>query len=265
MTGGNHPLALVTGASAGIGMAFAEHLAGDGYDLLVIGRRADRLEELATRLGSEHSVTVEPVPVDLSTAAGLERVAALCSDRPLELLVNNAGLANYGPFESLSRTDAEEVLSVNVDAVVRLTHAALARMLERGRGSIINLASLLAFSDGAEGPNLPKRAVYAATKSFVVTFSRRLAAEVGDRGVRVQVLLPGIVRTEFHTRQGIDLSHVPRMEPDDIVRGSLAALASGEVVCIPALPDPALLAARDLAQEDLLSNNTRTELAERYR
>ncbi len=259
------PLALVTGASSGIGEAYAERLAADGWDLIVVGRRQERLEQLAVRLNSSRQVEVEVVAADLAVEEGLERVASLCANRELQLLVNNAGLAHYMAFENLPLAKLDELLWVNVRAVTHLARIALDGMLRRGRGSIINVASLLAFSDAAEGPFLPQRAIYAASKAFVAMFSRRLAAEVADRGIRVQVVCPGVVRSEFHVRQGMDLSGVPRMDPAAVVQASMEALASGEVVCIPTLTDPNMLEARDRAQGDLLSAVTSAALAGRYK
>jgi len=136
---------------------------------------------------------------------------------------------------------------------------------ERGRGAIINVASLLAFSGAARAPQLPQRAVYAATKAFLVTFTEILAAELADTGIKIQVVCPGLVRSEFHSRQGIDMSQVPRMEPDQIVTASLSDLERGVVVSIPAMPDESAKARFDDAASGLLGVARRTELPERYR
>jgi short-subunit dehydrogenase len=141
----------------------------------------------------------------------------------------------------------------------------LTGMLARSRGSIINVASLLAFSAAVQAPFLPKRAVYAATKAFLVTFSQALAAEVGDSGVRVQVVCPGVVRSEFHSRQGLDMSAVPRMEPGDVVQASLTDLADGVVVSVPGLADTGALARLDSASGELVSAARTAELPRRYR
>jgi len=127
------------------------------------------------------------------------------------------------------------------------------------------VASLLAFSGGANFPGMPQRAVYAATRSYVVTFSQVLAAEVAERGVKVQVVCPGVVRTEFHTRQGMDLSQVPRAEPEVVVSASLAGLAKGEVVCAPTLEDGEAVARLAQAELGMLAGARQTELAKRYR
>lgn len=138
-------------------------------------------------------------------------------------------------------------------------------MVERGRGAIINVASLLAFSGAARAPHLPQRAVYAATKAFLVAFTEILAAELAGTGVRIQVVCPGVVRSEFHSRQGIDMGQVPRMEPDQIVTASLSDLERGVVVSIPAMPDESAKARFDDAASTLLGVARRTDLPERYR
>ena len=138
-------------------------------------------------------------------------------------------------------------------------------MVARGSGAIINVASLLAFSGAARAPHLPQRAVYAATKAFLVTFTEVLAAELVNTGVNVQVVCPGVVRSEFHSRQGIDMSQVPRMEPDQIVSASLYDLARGVVVSIPALPDESAKARFDEAASALVAVARNQDLPPRYR
>jgi short-subunit dehydrogenase len=258
-------LAVVTGASSGIGRAYAERLARDGWDLAVVARRRPRLEELATQLRDECAVEVRVMEADLGRVQDVHALGDELTRLPVTMLVNNAGLAHYMPFVDLPPADAEELVDVNVLAPVLLTRAVVPGMRERRRGSVINLASLLAFSGPAEGEHLPARAVYAATRSFVVTFTQILAAELRDSGVRVQVVCPGIVRTEFHTRQGMDLSEVPRMEPEMIVEASLLDLERGEVLCIPGLSDES---ARDrflAAERELLRFTRATDLPARYR
>jgi short-subunit dehydrogenase len=148
---------------------------------------------------------------------------------------------------------------------VLLARAAVTGMVARGRGSIINVASLLAFSGPVEAAQLPQRAVYAATKSFLVTFSEVLAHELRASGVHVQVVCPGLVRSEFHTRQGMDMNDVPRMEPQLVVEASLADLANAVVVSIPGLLDLDAYAHLEAADHELLAATRTTELPERYR
>ena len=256
--------AVVTGASSGIGRAYAQRLAADGHDLVLVARRRNRLVELAKALEAEHGTFVEPVTTNLADPDAVAALADRLSSSPPDLLVNNAGLAHYMPFAELPPEQARELIDVNVTAPVLLARAALPGMLARNSGAIINIASLLAFSGAATGPTLPQRAVYAATKAFLVTHTQVLAAEVVGTAVRVQVVCPGVVRTEFHSRQGLDLSAVPRMEPDRVVRASLNDLARGTVVCIPGLPDESAVAQWDEASLALTAWARATELPDRY-
>jgi len=258
-------LAVVTGASSGIGEAYAERLAADGWDLVVLARSGERLSELAARLNKAYGMTVLVIQADLSRAAEVERVGREIAAMPVDMLVNNAGLAHYMPFADLPAAQAAELVDLNVLAPVLLTHAVLPGMLDRSHGTIINIASLLAYSGAVQAPFLPKRAVYAATKSFLVTFSRALAAEVSDRGIQVQVVCPGVVRSEFHTRQGRDMSGVPQMAPGQVVEASLADLADGVLVSVPGLADTEPLARLDAANLGLVGAARTAELPARYR
>lgn len=257
-------LAMVTGASSGIGEAYAERLASDGWNLLVVARRLERLEKLAARLRDTHGVTVREIQADLARSDDAQRVCGEIDAAPLDMLVNNAGLAHYMPFAELPPAKARELVDLNVLAPVLLSRAAVAGMLARAGGSIINVASLLAFSGAEQAPFLPKRAAYAATKSFLVTFSQVLAGEVLAGGVRVQVVCPGVVRSEFHSRQGLDMSSVPRMEPHQVVEASLADLADGVVVSVPGLADTDSLTRLETANHELVSVARTAGLPRRY-
>jgi short-subunit dehydrogenase len=259
--------ALVTGASSGIGQAFAERLARDGYDLILVARRRDRLEALAGRLREESSVSVDVLAADLTKSDELQKVENRIAREPaLDLLVNNAGFGAYMPFVELAPGRAEELIRLQVLAVTLLTRAALPGMIARGKGAVINVSSRLAFSASLPSPPLPKRAVYAATKSYINTFSRIVANELAGTGVRVQALCPGVVRTEFHEVQGMDASRFPVgiMSPEDLVAASLAGLERDEVVCIPALDDPGLLAAVEASERRLFETSTGGEPSKRY-
>ncbi len=254
-------LALVTGASSGIGKAFAERLAADGYDLIVVGRRKDRLDELAASLPD---VAVQVVAADLSTDDGVDAVAQLCARRPLAMLVNNAGVAHYMPIADLSAAQARELVHVKVVAPTMLTRAAVPGMLDRGTGTIVNVAGMIAFSGPAPSSQMPRRAVYAGTLAHTVAMSQTLSAELEGTGVRVQVVCPGVVATEFHTVQGMDLSAVPRMTAEDVVTGSLRGLDLGEVVCAPGVEDESLL--QQVFDADLAAFGAQgPQLARRYR
>ena len=254
-------LALVTGASSGIGRAFAQRLAGDGHDLVIVARRKDRLKELAASLPT---VKVQVVAADLATDDGVDTVAELCANQPLTTLVNNAGLAHYMPIAELSAGQARELVHVKVVAPTMLTRAAVPGMLSRGNGTIINMAGMIAFSGPAPASQLPRRAIYAGALADTVAMSQTLSAELEGTGVRVQVVCPGVVATEFHTVQGMDLSGVPRMTAEDVVTGSLRGLELGEVVCAPGVEDYSLLQA--VSDADLAAFGAQSpQLAKRYR
>lgn len=262
--------ALVTGASAGIGAAYAERLAQDGYDLVLVARRQDRLERLAQRLHEERGAAVQFVAADLTRATELaivEQVAA--ADPSLEMLVNNAGFAGYMPFVQLDPDRAEELIRLHVVAVTRLARAALPGMLARDRGAIINVASMLAFSASVPATTpLPKRAVYAACKAYIVAFTEALHHELAGTNVRVQVLCPGRVGdTEFHQNvPGFDPTRPssPAFRTEDVVTASLAALRLGDVLCSPGLEDPALIEQYRESERQLLAGALSGRLAGRY-
>lgn len=256
------PLALVTGASSGIGQAFAERLAADGHDLIVVGRRRERLEKLAAALG--WGVSVEVVVADLSTDAGMDAVAELAATRPVDVLVNNAGVAHYMPLAELPVSRARELMQVKVMAPTLLTHAALPGMLARGSGTLLNVAGMIAFSGPAPSTLMPRRAVYAGSLANTVAFSQTLSAELEGTGVTVHVVCPGVVATEFHSVQGMDLSAVPRMSAADVVQAALAGIRLGEVVIAPGVEDPTLLDAVFAADLAAFAGQT-PQLASRYR
>ena len=253
--------ALVTGATSGIGRAFAERLAADGYDLVIAGRRKERLEAFAD---SHPDVKVRVVAADLSTEKGIDTIAEICAAEPLTMLVNNAGVAHYMPLAELPAGQAREIVSVKVLAPTMLARAAVAGMVQRGEGAVINVAGMIAFSGPAPHSQLPRRAVYAGTLAYLVAMSQTLGAELEGTGVTVQVVCPGVVATEFHERQGLDLSAVPRMSAADVVTASLRGLELGEVVCAPGVEDAGLLDA--VFQADLAAFGAQSpELATRYR
>jgi uncharacterized protein len=250
----SRPLALITGASAGIGQSFAEQLAASGHDLIVVAR-----------LGAEHQSKVEVLVADLANDAGIDAVAARAAATPLDLVVNNAGIGGYRRFVELDPKVADALVAIHIRAVVQVTRAALSGMVERKQGAVINVASLLAFSGSATNAFFPQRAVYAGAKAFLVTFTQVLANELVGTGVQVQVCLPGVIKTEFHEVQGMDLSQMPRMSPDDLARASLAGLRLGEVVCVPPLEDATALRRIDEANRAVLEVSRSTTIAARYR
>ncbi len=229
--------ALVTGASVGIGAAFARRLARERYDLIIVARNQERLDELARELRKEHGGEVEVLPADLTDPPELRIVEKLVADTDLDLLVNNAGFGTVGSFARLDIAKEEEEIRLNVVALTRLTRAALPGMIARRRGSIINVSSMAGFQPA------PYNATYGATKAFVNSFTEAIHEELRGTGVVVQALCPGFTRTEFQERAGIDVSGIPSfawMTPDAVVDASLSALRSGDVVCVPGFANRAV-------------------------
>ena len=230
---GARPLALVTGASSGIGAEFARQLADRRYDLVLVARNRDRLEALAKELGEGCGVDVAVLAADLTQEQDLRAVEdRVVAEERLELLVNNAGMGTVGAFSTLDVAREEAEIRLNVLALVRLTRSALPNLVARGRGAVLNVSSLAALFPAAYN------ATYGATKAFVNSFTEALFEEVRGSGVSLQVLCPGFTRTEFQARAGIDPGEVPSfawMEAEAVVRASLAALDRGELVCIPGL------------------------------
>ena len=221
--------AMITGPTAGIGRAFAEALAARAYDVVLVARDRERLDELATDLRERHGVEVEVLPADLADRDELVRVEARLADpsRPVSILVNNAGFGHKQPFTENSVEDEQEMLDVLVTAVMRLSHAAIGPMLQHGGGAIVNVSSVAAF--------LP-RGTYSAAKAYVVSFSEWLDLTYRDRGVRGMALCPGFVRTEFHERMGVSRDSAPGwmwLDADRLVREALEDLDKGRSISIP--------------------------------
>ena len=220
------PTAFVTGATAGIGAAFARRLAADRFRLVLLARDSARLERAAEQYRKEHGTDVEVIAADLTTDEGLaaaERRAA----QGVDLLVNNAGFGQREGFLKTPLADELSMLRVHCEAVLRLSHAALPGMVERGRGGIINVASVAAFFT---------RGTYGASKAWVVEFSRSLRQELTGTGVRVLALCPGWVRTEFHDRAGMDMSGTPEfmwLDADTVVDAAVRDFRRNRAVSIP--------------------------------
>jgi short-subunit dehydrogenase len=221
--------ALVTGPTAGIGRSFARQLAARGQDLVLVARDTARLDEVATDLRSSYGVEVEVLPADLADRAELELVEKRLADRarPVELLVNNAGFGLKGRFLDNTVDAEEEMLHVLVTAVLRLSHAALGAMTERGRGGVINVSSVSAF--------LP-RGTYSAAKAWVNSFSEWAAHEYRPRGVTVMALCPGFTKTEFHERMDVGRDSAPEfmwLDADQLVATALRDFDHGKALSIP--------------------------------
>jgi short-subunit dehydrogenase len=221
--------ALVTGASSGIGAEFARLLAARGCNLVLVARRADRLVALAEELGA---VTVDVLVADLTTNNGIELVEQHLIDSPVELLVNNAGVASSGTFAGSDLALQDDIVRLNVLAVMRLTRAAIGPMVAAGHGGILNVSSL-----AGEQP-LKGFATYGASKAFVTAFSESLAAEVRGAGVHVTVLKPGYVYTEMNPDGPDPASMAGRLwlHPDQVARHALDAVEAGRLISVPGLP-----------------------------
>jgi uncharacterized protein len=224
--------ALVTGASSGIGDAYARALAARGTHLVLVARRRDRLEELATALRDRHRVQVEVLPADLTDSLNVGEVAERlqATHEPIDVLVNNAGFGTTGDVVDIDAERLADEIDLNVGALVALSRAALPGMIERGVGAVVNVSSIASFQPA------PKLAVYAATKAFVTSFSESLAEEVRHHGVRVQALCPGLTRTEFQETASYNPEVRPSFlwqEADEVVTASLRSLDRGTVLVIP--------------------------------
>jgi short-subunit dehydrogenase len=225
--------AVVIGATGGIGRAFVEQLAAKGHELLLVARNRDRLEELAKHLRATYRVAVEVLAADLADETSLRSVEdRIRQDASLEVLVNSAGIASWGRFFELDLERETDVIRINVIAGVRLTRAALATMLPRRRGGIVNVASLYGYTP------IPFCANYGATKAYLISFTEALYEELRGTGVRIQVVCPGFTRTDLLSRAGVDVTKLPSFiwgQPEMIARNSLAALRRGRSVCIPGI------------------------------
>ncbi len=221
-------VALVTGASSGIGKCFASQLAASGSDLVLVARNQKRLDELAARLRSEHDRRVDVIVADLEKRAELAKIEARLRERDdVDLLVNNAGYGHTGRFADLDVEKSQGQIDCNVVALTRLAHAALQSMRKASRGGILNVASGAAFLPS------PTLAVYAATKAFVVSFTQALHEEVKRDGIKVSVVCPGFTRTEFQERAKYDTKALPTFvwqSPEEVAREALDGLAADKVV-----------------------------------
>ncbi|MFD3512779.1 SDR family NAD(P)-dependent oxidoreductase [Streptomyces sp. NPDC058657] len=244
--------ALITGATAGIGSAFARRLASDGHNLVLMARSTERLREQATELHDKHGVEAEVLSADLSTEEGIAAVEKRLADRthPVDLLVNNAGFGNKGEFLDVPMADELAMLKVHCEAVLRLTSAAVAGMKERGRGGVVNVASVAAF--------VP-RGTYGASKAWVVQFTQGVAKDMAGSGVRLMALCPGFVRTEFHERAGMGTDNIPSwmwLDADKLVAEALKDLARGKSLSIPDPRYKALMGVVKVAPRGLLGGIT---------
>jgi uncharacterized protein len=255
-------LAVITGASSGIGAIYADRLARRGYDLLLVARNRERMDALAKKLAANTGRKIEILGADLMDSedlAELERI--LRDDSRVTLLVNNAGLGVTAPLLNSNVADMSRMIALNVEAVTRLTYAVVPGFVMRGAGTIINIGSIVAVA--------PERlnGVYGGTKAFVLAFSQSLRHELANTGVKVQVVLPGATATDFWSKSGMPVELLPQeivMPAEDMVDAALSGLDQGEFVTIPALPDAGQWQTYEAARQALLPNLSRREPADRY-
>lgn len=224
------PVALITGPTAGLGAGYARRYARDGYDLVLVARTVERLEDLAAELRAANGVDVEVLAADLTDAADREKVAGRLA-AGVQVLVNNAGFGTSGEFWTADAAQLQAQLDVNVTAVMHFTRAALPSMIEAGSGTVINIASVAGLLSG-------RGSTYSASKAWVVSFTEGLANGLIGTGVSIHVVCPGFVHTEFHERAGIDMTSIPNilwLNVDDVVAESLADVAKGKVISVPGL------------------------------
>ena len=229
--------ALVTGASSGIGEAIAHKLGKAGVGMVLVARRKERLDGLAARYPN-----VEVLAADLTTAEGLDSVLARLGDTTLpvvELVVNNAGFGTSGSFSAANPERLSREISLNINALTRISHEAIRQMQPRGRGYLLNVSSIASFQPG------PDLAVYAATKAFVTSLTQALHEELRGSGIRVTALCPGLTHTEFQSisnTSGLESSfpEFAWMSADDVARDGLRAVAAGKAICVPGLVNKSL-------------------------
>jgi short-subunit dehydrogenase len=257
----SHPCPLITGASSGIGAAYAHLLAAD-CDFVLVARRADRLSELAEELGTA-GAAVEVIPADLGTSDGLAAVTRRLAAGDVRLLISNAGVGGYAPLADVDPGEIDHLLTLNGVAPIQLVRAALPGMLAADDGTIVTVASLLAFSAGQTDPRMPSRTLYTAAKAAAVAFTRTLSHELADTAVRTQVVCPGVVATGFNDGFGRNVPFA--MTAEGVAQASLTGLRLGETICVPGLEDQAAALEALLAAETaLLAGGNRPTPATRY-
>ncbi len=255
-----HPTVLITGASSGIGEAYAERLARRGHPLVLVARDEARLEALAKRLRAEAQVAVDVLPADLTRAADLALVESRLRDDPaIEVLINNAGAAQSGGILAQSPASIERLIALNTTSLTRLAVAIAPRLAEAGRGAIVNIGSVVGLA-----PELGM-SLYGATKAYVQYLSMGLNVELAPKGVYVQAVLPAGTRTEIWERAGIDTRHMPDlMEVGDLVDAALLGFDRREPITIPPLHDLNRWTALEQARLQLLPGIQQAQVTERY-
>ena len=254
-------LAVVTGASSGIGVAYADRLAARGHPLLLVARRAAKLKEVADTLSARHGVKVETLVADLEDAADLRKLEDRLKSDPVAILVNNAGAGGLGPSAKSTADQMERIIRLNITSLTRLSHAALEGFRARGTGVLINIASIIALAPSEAG------AVYGGSKAYVLNFSRSLQLEYAKSDIKIQVVLPGPIRTEFFAAQGMDDSIFPDhtyLTPEQLVDAALSGLDAGEKITHPTLSDIETWHSLEAARKKYMAEVFVGQVAPRY-
>jgi uncharacterized protein len=263
MTTSQKGIAVVTGASAGIGAIYADRLASRGYDLILVARSQKKLDAVAKRIAVSTGRDVSTIAADLNDKADLARIeTVLGTDPGITMLVNNAGIGAVAPLLESDVGKMEAMIELNVTALTRLTYAAVPAFVARGGGTIINISSAVAIA-----PEI-LNGVYGATKAFVLALSLSLHKELADKKLRIQAVLPGAVATNFWDASGGSLDELPStmvMQSDELVDAALAGLDQGELVTIPSLPNAADWHAYEAARQKLIPNLSLSVSPARYR
>jgi short-subunit dehydrogenase len=257
------PLALITGASAGIGAVYARRLAARGYDLILVARRAERLDALATELRGQFGVEVEPLVADLTLEADITKIEERLRTVPrLAVVVNNAGTSKLASVEATSSRDVADMIATNLTALTRLTHAVLPRFKAADEGAIVNISSVLSFHSSRIS------AIYSGTKAFVLNFSRGLQAELEGSGVYLQIVLPASIDTDLWAIAGVPVTSLKAgtvMTAENLVDAAMVGFDRRERVTLPSLPDHGLWESFDTARMTAFAATQTGETAARYR
>jgi short-subunit dehydrogenase len=255
-------LAVITGASSGIGAVYSDRLAHRGYDLLLVARRRAAMVDLAKELAHDTGTKVDILAADLTDSSAVSKLEQILREDPrVTLLVNNAGAGATAPLLKSNIDDMTRMIALNVEAVTRLTHAVVPAFVKRGAGAIVNIASIVAIA--------PERlnGVYGGTKAFVLAFSQSLRNELANTGVKVQVVLPGATATDFWRLSGKPVEQLPQeivMSAEDMVDAALAGFDQGEFVTIPALADAKQWDSYEAARQAMMPGLSRANPADRY-
>jgi len=255
-------MALITGASTGIGAIYAKRLAARGYDLILVARNQQRLDDVAASIRQQTGREVQVLVADLTNNADLQKVeTVLKDDTSITLLVNNAGFGGAGPLLNSDINKMQEMITLNISALTQLTYAAAPAFVARKQGAIINIASIVAISPET------LNGVYGASKAYVLALSLSLNHELADKGVRIQAVLPGATATEFWDVAGLPVDNLPKdwvMSADNLVDAALAGFDQGELVTIPSLHNVADWHTYEAARQDMRSRLSNTQPAARY-